>query len=68
MRSHGTHLQEELHFERYFHTLFTATFEINTAACSFHKKIEFNNLYTNFVFITHLREPVIAEKNRIEIE
>lgn len=31
-------------------------------------KIEFNNLYTHFVFITHLRQPVILEKNRIEIE
>lgn len=31
-------------------------------------KIEFNNLYTHFVFITHLRQPVIIEKNRIEIE
>ena len=31
-------------------------------------KIEFNNLYTHFVFITHLRQPVIPEKNRIEIE
>lgn len=31
-------------------------------------KIEFNNLYTHFVFITNLRQPVILEKNRIEIE
>jgi len=31
-------------------------------------KIEFNNLYTHFVFITNLRQPVIPEKNRIEIE
>ena len=31
-------------------------------------KIEFNNLYTHFVFITHLRQPVIPERNRIEIE
>ena len=31
-------------------------------------KIEFNKLYTYFVFITHLRQSVIPEKNRIEIE
>lgn len=31
-------------------------------------KIEFNNLYTHFVFITFKREPVIPEKNRIRIE
>ena len=31
-------------------------------------KIEFNNLYNHFVFITHLRQPVIPEENRIEIE
>ena len=31
-------------------------------------KIDFNNLYTHFVFITHLRQAVIPEKNRIEIE
>lgn len=31
-------------------------------------KIEFNNLYIHFIFITHLRQPVILEKNRIEIE
>lgn len=31
-------------------------------------KIEFNNLYTHFVFITFKREPVIPEKSRIRIE
>ena len=31
-------------------------------------KIEFNNLYTHFVFITLKRQPVIPEKNRIRIE
>jgi REP element-mobilizing transposase RayT len=31
-------------------------------------KIEFNNLYTHFVFITLKRLPVIPEKSRIRIE
>ena len=31
-------------------------------------KIEFNNLYTHFVFITRQREAMIPEKNRIRIE
>ncbi len=31
-------------------------------------KIEYNNLYTHFVFTTLLRLPVIPEKNRIRIE
>ncbi|OQX81438.1 MAG: hypothetical protein B6D61_00675 [Bacteroidetes bacterium 4484_249] len=31
-------------------------------------KIEYNNLYTHFVFITLHRQPVIPEKNRIRIE
>jgi len=31
-------------------------------------KIEFNNLYTHFVFITYKRQPVIPEKSRIRIE
>ena len=31
-------------------------------------KIEFNNLYTHFVFITLKRQPVIPEKSRIRIE
>jgi REP element-mobilizing transposase RayT len=31
-------------------------------------KIEFNNLYTHFVFITLKRQPIIPEKSRIRIE
>ena len=31
-------------------------------------KIEFNNLYTHFIFTTQHRLPVILEKNRIRIE
>ena len=31
-------------------------------------KIEFNNLYTHFVFITDKRQPVILESGRIRIE
>ena len=31
-------------------------------------KIEYNNLYTHFVFTTHKRLPVISEKHRIRIE
>jgi hypothetical protein len=31
-------------------------------------KIEFNNLYTHFVFITLKRQPVIPEKSRVRIE
>ena len=31
-------------------------------------KIEYNNLYTHFVFTTYLRKPVIPEENRIRIE
>lgn len=31
-------------------------------------KIEYNNLYTHFVFTTLHRQPVILEKNRIRIE
>ena len=31
-------------------------------------KIEFNNLYTHFVFTTYGRQPVIPEKSRIRIE
>lgn len=31
-------------------------------------KIEFNNLYTHFVFITFKRQPVIPEISRIRIE
>ena len=31
-------------------------------------KVEYNNLYTHFVFITYLREKVIPEKNRQRIE
>ncbi|MDO9615387.1 MAG: transposase, partial [Bacteroidota bacterium] len=31
-------------------------------------KVEFNNLYTHFVFITLKRQPIIPEKNRIRIE
>lgn len=31
-------------------------------------KIEFNNLYTHFVFITLKRQPVISEKSRVRIE
>ena len=31
-------------------------------------KIEYNNLYTHFIFTTQHRIPVIAEKNRVEIE
>ncbi len=31
-------------------------------------KIEYNNLYTHFVFTTQKRQPVIADKNRIRIE
>ena len=31
-------------------------------------KIEYNNLYTHFVFITQHRQPIIPEKNRIRIE
>ena len=31
-------------------------------------KIEYNNLYTHFVFTTYLRKPVILEDNRERIE
>jgi len=31
-------------------------------------KIEYNNLYTHFVFTTYKRQPVLFEKNRIRIE
>jgi REP element-mobilizing transposase RayT len=31
-------------------------------------KIEYNNLYTHFVFTTYNREPVLLEKNRERIE
>ena len=31
-------------------------------------KIEYNNLYTHFVFTTYKREPLINEKIRIRIE
>lgn len=31
-------------------------------------KIEYNNLYTHFIFITLNREPIIQEKNRQRIE
>jgi REP element-mobilizing transposase RayT len=31
-------------------------------------KIEYNNLYTHFVFTTHLREPIIEEIHRERIE
>jgi len=31
-------------------------------------KIEYNNLYTHFIFITLHRLPIIAEKNRVRIE
>ena len=31
-------------------------------------KVQFNNLYTHFVFTTHDRFPSITEKNRIRIE
>jgi REP element-mobilizing transposase RayT len=31
-------------------------------------KIEYNNLYTHFVFTTYKRQPVIFEENRIRIE
>ena len=31
-------------------------------------KIEYNNLYTHFVFTTLLRRPIITEKNRVRIE
>ena len=31
-------------------------------------KIDYNNLYTHFVFSTLHREPIIPEKNRIRIE
>ena len=31
-------------------------------------KVDYNNLYTHFVFSTLHREPTIAEKNRIRIE
>ena len=31
-------------------------------------KIEYNNLYTHFIFITHNRIPIILEKNRQRIE
>ena len=31
-------------------------------------KIEYNNLYTHFIFITLNRSPIILEKNRIRIE
>jgi REP element-mobilizing transposase RayT len=31
-------------------------------------KIEYNNLYTHFIFTTLHREPIIPEKNRIRIE
>ena len=31
-------------------------------------KIEYNNLYTHFVFTTYNRLPILVEKNRIRIE
>jgi len=31
-------------------------------------KIEFNNLYTHFIFVTKHRLPLIEEKNRVRIE
>ena len=31
-------------------------------------KIEYNNLYTHFIFTTLHRLPIIPEKNRIRIE
>lgn len=31
-------------------------------------KIEYNNLYTHFIFTTQHRQPIIPEKNRIRIE
>ena len=31
-------------------------------------KIEYNNLYTHFVFTTLHREPILLEKNRVRIE
>jgi len=31
-------------------------------------KVEYNNLYTHFVFTTLHREPIIHEKNRVRIE
>ena len=31
-------------------------------------KVDYNNLYTHFVFSTLHREPIIPEKNRIRIE
>jgi REP element-mobilizing transposase RayT len=31
-------------------------------------KIEYNNLYTHFVFLTLHRLPIISEKNRVRIE
>ena len=31
-------------------------------------KIEYNNLYTHFVFSTYKRQPVISEKHRVRIE
>lgn len=31
-------------------------------------KIEYNNLYTHFIFITLHREPIIEEVNRVRIE
>jgi len=31
-------------------------------------KIEYNNLYTHFVFTTYNRLPILAEKNRVRIE
>ena len=31
-------------------------------------KIEYNNLYTHFVFTTHLRKPIISSRHRERIE
>ena len=31
-------------------------------------KIQFNNLYTHFVFITHLRQPIIPEKTALRLK
>jgi len=31
-------------------------------------KVEYNNLYTHFVFSTLHRKPIISEKNRARIE
>ncbi len=31
-------------------------------------KIEYNNLYTHFIFITSNRLPTVEEKNRVRIE